>query len=192
MSDFDIIFRGVRDRMEAKGLPKSWFTYGPPQVPQSVGGTRLFMCVDEESGDAILPAHSQRKNPEHVAARALGFKIAIYAHSTREGAGRADHEDIAIRIANMCHVAIERLTKTPGTSTMWRPTRAGFVTLQSSDGWAGRLYEMRFQIDIAVDDVTFTGDAADEATPLAAGTTTLDLEGPGTSSDLPNATTRAN
>jgi hypothetical protein len=194
MSDFATIFYGIRDSMEAKGLPKGWFTYGPPQVPQTRGATRLFLCVDEEAGDAILPARAQRRNPQHVGVRALGFKVSIYAHSTREGADMPHHEGLAVRLANMVHVAIEHLTKQEGTLTMWRPTRVGFVTLPSTDGWAGRLYEFRFQLDVAIDDVTYVGDAAREVSPEAAGTTTLDPDGPVVNPDLPNVTTtmRAN
>src|SRR5688572_19566191 len=104
------IYLATAARLAAKGMPYE-FTYGPPQVPQKVGETRLYMCADDETGDAILPARSQRRNPKQVAIRAIGSRVAILAHSTIAGADRHDHENLAISIANLVHVALDHVIR---------------------------------------------------------------------------------
>jgi hypothetical protein len=196
---FETVYVRVRDWMQGKGLPNGWLTYGRPQVPPGKGATRLFLCPDDDSGDAVGPAKAQRMNPVQVAVRAVGIKLTIYAASTKEGAQAYHHEDLAIRIANLAHVALlrcaERGFRASGvsgtTSTEVRVLRAGFVADASTDAWSGRVYEMRFQVDAPVNDVTYLGEAPAEA-DFAPGTTELEVSGPGTSSDLPTATTRVN
>lgn len=181
------VFIEVKGAVKAKGMPFE-FTYGPPQVPQKVGATRLYMCLDDAAGDQFLGPRGQHRNPKLVDVRAIGVLVRIYASSHLAGAQRHDHEAIAIQIANMVHVALHDVIKS--SKTLFRVQRAGFVPDETTDGWAGRVYEMRLQIDTPVADVSWTGEAAAEF-EFATGATTLDTDGsPAANTDLPTATTR--
>jgi hypothetical protein len=183
------VFNPVRDRLRAKGLPTAIeCIYGPPPVPMKVGATRLYMCTDDEVGDAIGGPKAQRPNPKHVGVRAIGAMVVIYAHSTEQGADRGDHEEIALTIADMVHAALHSVIR--AGKSEFRVTRAGFRADETTDGWAGRVYEMRLSIDTAIEDLTWKGAALPE---VSAPRTTTTLDANGTSStDLPNATTRVN
>lgn len=182
------IFLPVVERVRERGLPTAIpFVYGPPQVPMTVGGTRLFMALDDESGDQYAPTRSQRLNPKHVGIRSIGVRVWIYAHATNQGAHRGDHERIALTIASMVHAAIDVVVQ--AAKTRWTPGRMGFRDDQTTDGWAGRVYEMRFAVDTPIADLTFKGEAAAEF-EFATGATTLDPDGPGAATTLPHATTR--
>lgn len=181
------IFVPVRDAVKAKGMPFE-FIYGPPQLDPNVGGTRIFIATDDDAGDAILPARSQRMNPQLVAVRAIGVRIVILAHSTVAGARRHNHEELALQVANMIHVAIEH--QVAKKKTLWRPLKTGFVSDASTDGWAGRVYVMRLQIDTPVSDLTWVGDDKPTGT-FVNPTTSTQVTGPVASTEsLPTATTR--
>lgn len=183
----DELFLPVRDRVRAKGLPSAIeFTYGPPQVPSKVGGSRLYMNIDDEAGDQIKPTASQRPNPKIVHVRAIGVRVVIYAHDTRQGAHRGHHEAVALNISQMVHAALDSVIN--AAKTRWTPGRYGFVAVEGSDDWAGRAYEMRFTVDTGIEDVTWKGDAAPEvAAPHTRTTHTVNGSG---ASSLPNASTR--
>ena len=192
------IYLGVRDWMLSKGLPKGWLEYGPPRVPEKVGGSRLYVCPDVDSGDVILPSRSQKMNPSLIGVRALGIRFVIFAKDTREGAQLYHHEDLAVRIANLAHVALMRMadrgfvrlgSELSGRTTLARVTRSGFVADETTDAWSGRVYEIRAQVDTPISDVTFKGAAAAEA-EFTTGTTGHGGDGPATNADLPQATTR--
>jgi hypothetical protein len=180
------VFLEVKDAVKAKGMPFE-FTYGPPQVPAKVGATRLYMCLDDLAGDQLLGPRGQHRNPKLVDVRAVGVLVRIYASSTRAGAQRHNHEALGLQIANMVHVALHDVIKS--SKTMFRVNRAGFVPDETTDGWAGRVYDMRLQIDTPVAAVNWVGEAAAEF-EFATGATTLEADGPAASTDLPNATTR--
>lgn len=191
VSIHDDLFAPVRDRLRVKGLPSAIaFEYGPPQVPMKVGATRLWLGIDDEAGDQTSNSpKAQRPNPKHVGVRAIGVRVVIYAHDTRQGAHRGDHETIALAIANMVHAALHAVVRAENTE--WRVTRTGFVADPTTDGWSGRLYEMRFAVDTPISDLTWKGAAAPEVSAPST-KTTLNVEGAGASTDLPNATTRVN
>jgi len=183
----DDLFLPVKERVRARGLPSAIeFTYGEPQIPVKVGGSRLFMHIDDEAGDQIKPTTSQRPNPKLVSVRAVGVRVVIFAHDTRQGAHRGHHEAEALIISQMVHAALDQVVK--AANTRWTPGRYGFVAVEGSEGWAGRAYEMRFTVDTAIEDVTWKGAAAPEYTFTDA-TTTHTRTGAATVS-LPNATTR--
>jgi len=180
------VFLEVRDRCLARGMPFD-FVYGPPQVPAKIGATRLYMGLDEQAGDALLGPRSQHRNPKLVDVRAVGVLVTIYASSTIAGAQRHNHEALGLQIANMVHASLHHVIV--ASKTLFRVTRAGFVADPTTDGWAGRVYEMRLQIDTPVADVKWTGEAAAEA-EFTAGSTTVTTNGPGAPTEVPHATTR--
>lgn len=189
MSSGDLfdLYTQVRDRVKSKGFPFD-FTYDVPPVPASVGGTRLYMCTDDAAGDQVLPPHAPvaRANPKHVGILAVAAKIVIFARSTLNGARRHEHEALALQIVNMVHVAVHEVVL--ASKTRYRVTRYGFVSNESTDGWAGRVYEMRLSLDTPLADVDWLGEAGPEGS-FTTSTTTLAASGVG-ASDVPNATTR--
>lgn len=181
------LYINVRDSVKAKGLPFD-FVYGPPQVPEKVGGTRIFMAHDDEAGDAILPARSQHNNPKQVGVRSIGMRVVIFARDTVEGAQRHEHEALALQLANMVHVALHRAV-TVTHKTLWRMRAVGFAADATTDGWNGRVYVMRFHVDTPIADRTYQGAAKPEGS-FASPVTSLTATGAGAPTDLPSATTR--
>lgn len=179
------LYSQIAAAVKAKGMPFE-FIYGPPQVPTTVGATRLFMARDLDAGDQIGPVRGQRRNAKRVATRAIGVMVRIYAHSTIEGAQRHNHEGLADQIADAVLVAIHNIVRKARAD--YRVVRAGLVPLETTDGWSGVAYEIRFQIDRSVASVSWLGAAQSE------GTFTTPVTAPSTSgpdgSDLPSATTR--
>lgn len=171
--------------LRAKGVPFE-FRYGPQQVPDKVGGTRLEMSRDYGADEAIAPGRDM-KNPRMAAIRRTPAVIRIFARSTLQGAQRHDHERLADTLADMCLAALPAIVRT--AKTTWAKTNAGLVADKTADGWAGVVYEIRFTIDRGVYDTTFAGAAAAEFT-AGAMVTTPDVSGPAANPDLPNATTR--
>lgn len=183
------LFYGLRTALAAKGVPAE-ILYGPTQVPPAVGATRIQFLRDP-SGDGQLPVRGAHRNPRHVATRASGCLVRIFARDTTEGATRAEHEDLADRIVDQVHSEIHKLVG--AARAQWRITKQGFVDVASTDGWAGALYEFGFQVERGVADVMWPpGGAASEFTMLAKTTVTaIDTsDSPGGSSELPGATTR--
>lgn len=180
------IFVQLRDALAAKGVPFQ-ITYGPPQTPMKVGDTRLAFFRDYTAGDAIGPRKSQHQNPRQIATRSMTFVVRIYAQSTKPAAARWEHEEIAEQLADAVHVALHDIALRG--RTLMRIGRMGYVQDDTSDGWLGVVYEIRFQIDRGVADLTWTGEAAPEAI-AGSMSTSLDVDGPGAATDLPSATTR--
>ena len=182
------IFMQLRASLKAKGVPFEC-VYGPTPVPAKVGATRIQMLRDYDAGDQVLPTTSQHRNPRVFAARGMGALVRIHAQSTIAGAQRHDHEDLADAIVDQVQVELYKIVR--AAKTIWRVTRAGLVADATTDGWAGVVYEIHFQIDRGVRDVDWLGNADGEMTMTATtATTTPQTTGPGASTNLPTATTR--
>lgn len=181
------IFVLLRAALKAKGMPFE-IVYGPSQVPDKVGGTRIEMSRDYESGDRVLPGKADTRNPPMVAVRAMSSRIRIFARDTIEGAQRHNHERLAERIADMIHASLIPICRE--SKTQWRVIRAGFVSDATSDGWAGVVFDLRIEIDRGVYAFpNWTQAELDEVDAQGIGATTLTTSGNG-STDLPSATTR--
>ena len=183
----ELVYIPVRDAVKAKGLPYG-FLYAEHQVPEKVGTTRLFFELDAEAGDRAAPTRSQRKNGKRVGVRAVGCRVVIFASSAKEGAQRSDHEALALQIANMVQVSLHHVVLR--AKTLWRMRAVGFAADQTTDGWAGRVYVMRFEIDTPVADLTWRGDEKPEGS-LGGAASILNAAGNGVATSLPSATTRA-
>jgi hypothetical protein len=185
-ADLDLA-RPLQAATRAKGMPFD-VVYGPTPVPATIGGTRVQMFVDLSSGDMFGPARSQRPNPRQYAVQAVSMVVHVFAKATTGGAARHDHERLANAIVQQVYVELHKLVR--NAPSEWRITRAGFVTDPAlTDGWAGVVYELRFQVDVGIVDVSWTEDAAGTGT-FAHALTTLDTTGsPAPTMDLPSATT---
>jgi hypothetical protein len=185
------VFLALRTALKGKGVPFEC-VYGAQQVPDKVGATRIDFARDYEAGDQVGSPRSTHKNPGHPATRALAGRVRILAKSTKANATRGDHEQIADNVFDQVYVELHKIIVKANTT--WRVQRATFLPDPTTDGWNAVVYEFRFSIDAPVVDVTWTGEAAAEATVGGAHgvaiATELDATGPDTSTDLPNATTR--
>ena len=184
------LFLTTKATLKANGVPFEC-VYGPQPVPDKVGGTRIEFQRDTTAGDQMHPPRSQMVNPRQYAVRAMGVLIRIFARATLAGAQRHDHERVAEKLADQVYIGLYKAVR--AAKTMMRVVRAGFVSdsPDTPDNWSGVVYELRVQVDRGVHDLTWTDDAAAEATLSAtSGATSLDLDGPGVSTSLPNATTR--
>ena len=179
----------IVERLRAKGLPTAIeVTYGPPVVPAKGGGTRIYMHEDDDAGDQVGAKRSQKANPRGVGIRSVGIKFVIFAHDTRQGADIGDHTALARQLADMIAAAVHIVVRRD-LKSLYSAGRAGFVAIETGDGWAGRAYAMTFAVDTRISDLTWKGAAAPEGS-FTTGATTLSASGPGVSTDLPSATTR--
>lgn len=182
------VFGLLRTSLKAKGVPFEC-AYGPQQVPDTVGATRIEMFRDYQSGDQINAPRGVHRNPRMVRTRVVSAVIRIFAREPVKGAMRHEHERLADRLADLCMVSlhdIAREQRVPLTVT-----RAGLVSDETTDGWAGVVYEIRLTVERGVFDRTYQGAANAEATLTAASvSTSVDVDGPGANPELPTATTR--
>lgn len=175
----------LKAALTAKGVPYE-VVYGPTATPPKVGATRIQILRDYDAGDQVLGPRSQHVNPRQFSVRAMGAMARIHATSTLAGAQRHNHEALADAIVDQLQIELYRIAR--DNKTLIRFVRAGLASDQTADGWAGVVYELRFQIDRGVRDTKWTGKAAPEGS-FAGTATTLALDGSGTSKDLPTATT---
>lgn len=178
------LYLTIRAALKAKGVPFEC-VYGPTQVPPNVGASRIQFLRDYDAGDAPAPPRARVPNPRMIAVRATSGIVRIHAQSTIAGAQRHDHEDLADRIVDQVHVELHKAVA--AAKTLYRVTRLSLVSDDSTDGWAGVVYEIHFQVDRGVYDRTWTGEAMHEAAPTIV--TTLTADGP-PAVELPSATTR--
>lgn len=179
----DSLFVPLRDALKAKGVPFE-LAYGPTQVPPNVGASRIQLMSDPQ-GDAPTAPRARFVNPRVAVARLSAGVVRIHAMSTIAGARRLDHEALANRIVDHVHTELHRVVAR--AKSILHVTRLGFVADDTTDGWAGCVYELRFQVERASADTTWTGAAGDTASPAIV--TTLAASG-AVAADLPSATTR--
>jgi hypothetical protein len=184
-STIHAVYVHLAAELKAKGVPFE-IAYGPTQVPPKVGASRIVVQHDHEAGDQNLGPRSQMKNPRQYAVRAMGGLVRIHAMATVESATRGDHERIANILADLVTVALIRIARRAKTEQ--RIVREGFAVDATTDGWAGALYEIRFQFDRGVHDVTYQGAAMPEG-EVAHTSTSMTTSGPAAAA-LPTATTR--
>ena len=181
------VFVLMRAALKAKGVPFE-ILYGPPQVPLKVGDTRIEFFRDYATGDSLDAPRGVHRNPRMVRRRLVAVCVRIFARSTLTGARRHDHEDLADQLADMVTVALHDIAREQRIPLQIQ--RGGFAQDETTDGWAGVVYELRFKVERGVFDVTFKGAAATEAALTAtSGRTDVALDGPGMPDGLPGATT---
>ena len=186
----DEVFFLLKAAFKAKGVPYE-LVYGPTQVPPQIGASRIQILRDVDGGDIVQAGRARFPNPKMFAVRASGAMVRIHASSTIGGAQRYDHERLADAIVDQVQVELFKIVR--NAKTEWRVLKAGFVIDPNlPDGWAGVVYELRFQIDRGVTDVSWVGDKAAEGTFTGGAATSLDTSGSPSpaSKQLPNATTR--
>jgi hypothetical protein len=174
--------------LKAKGVP---FTceYGPNPVPSSVGATRIYMMRDYGADEALQPPRGRFDASRMFAVRGVPAVVRIFAKSTAGGATRADHEALADSIADQVQTELHKAIR--ALKTIYAFTRAGLVEDETTDGWAGAVYEIRLTVDRGVRDALWVPDTG--ATMTMTKTTTVNAlapTGPGEHSGLPAATTR--
>ncbi len=179
------VFSEIRDRAKANGMPFE-FTFGQPQVPQKVGTTRLYMSTVPQA-DQMRGARANQRNPKRQNVRAVGVAVRIFASSHLAGAQRHNHESLALQVAAIVDSALHYVVRK--SKTLYESGAVGFVDDATTDGWAGVVYEARYAIDVPVAAVKWTGEAAAEF-EFETGTTSMDVDGPGVPTGLPNASTR--
>jgi hypothetical protein len=175
--------------LKAKGVPFD-VVYGPPPIPASVGATRIYVARDYEANEQMQPPRGRFANARMYAVRGVPAVVHIFAKATMDGARRADHERLADQIADEVQVELHKIIR--AIPTIYAFTRAGLVADDTTDGWAGVVYEVRFTADRGVRDVSWVGGKAGEMTMTATtAQTALDTtSSPAPTTDLPTATTR--
>ena len=161
------IAKKLQDAIKAKGCPLR-VVYGP-EFPAPVAQTdsHIVMSMDRQAGDKFNPTRSQHLNPRVFHVRAVGAVIRIYACSPLAGAAVQDHERMANAVVDVIACALRVIAAASRMPINY--TAAGFMTAEALqqtklDRWAGVVYEIKFTVDRAVQDTTYQGAVAEEAT----------------------------
>lgn len=182
-----LLFVKLSDALKAKGVPYEC-VYGPTPVGQKVGATRIQVLRDYDANEGTAAPRGRFVNPRNVATRSVPAVVRIFAKSVIAGAQRHDHERLADKIADQVQVELHKAVR--ASNTTHNVVRAGLVSDDTTDGWAGVVYEIRFAVDRGVADTSWVGDAAGEMTMTATtAQTALNASGPPAGTDLPSATT---
>ena len=177
----------LRTALTAAGVPYP-VVYGPEQLGQTVmAKPHIVLERDRQSGDALRPPTTHRRNPRLDHVRAIGATLRVFARSTTAAPGPGDHEREADRIVDQCLVALRGIVS--ARRTMWELRSAKLLTVEEAEAigletWPGVIYEVRFAVDRGV---TALGWAEAAAAAGAAGTNAADeslgfggAHGPGT------------
>ena len=179
------ISREIADKLVTRGVPFP-VVYGPEREVRTnlgVGRNRIVIQRDDQSGDPVGPARSQRQNPRMVGLRSVGVVVRIYAQSTVEGAQRHDHERLADRVEDAFEVVLKQVVGARDTLYRWRTPprflRADELAMQGLGVWPGVVYESRLEIDRGVYDTTYADGSAPGEFALAdvASSTTVTVNG---------------
>ena len=175
--------------LKAKGVPFDC-VYGPSPVPSTVGATRVYVMRDYSADEALQPPRVRSESPRQFAVRGVPMVVRIFAKATMGGAALYDHEALADSIADQVQTELHKIIR--AIPTLYTPVRAGLTSdLETTDGWAGAVYEIRMTVDRGVFDTRWVPDAGAAMTMTA--TTTVNAispTGPGVHSGLPTASTR--
>lgn len=175
-------------KLKAKGVPFD-VAYGPPPVPSTVGATRVYVMRDYNADEALQPPRKRSDSPRQFAVRGTPAIVRIFAKATMGGAARHDHEALADKIADQVQTELHKAIR--AIPTIYAFTRAGLVEDETTDGWAGVVYEIRLTVDRGVADTLWVADSGATMTMTKdTAVTTIAPTGPGEHSGLPTATTR--
>jgi hypothetical protein len=151
------IAQELKDALVTKGCPVS-VVYGPERKDQALNHPRFVIERDRTAGDKHTGARSQRANPRQVDTRAIGCVCRMFAKSSIEGAGVWNHERDADQMVD--HFTVQMTSIVQMRHTLWRITSAKFMTADELafaglETWPGVVYEIKFEIDRGVADVTW-------------------------------------
>lgn len=176
------IHKEVATELKAQGCPLP-VVYGPERqgVGTALGVTRVVIERDRSRGDVPKPGRARTFNPRMVAIRSMGAVCRIYARSTLTGAAGHDHERLADQAVDQITIALYKVVGR--RQSEWSVSSAKLLTveelaLRGLEVWPGVVYEMRFAVDRAVFDATWTDEAAEElavADDLIVSTTKVSL-----------------
>lgn len=175
--------------LKAKGVPFD-VVYGPSPVPSTVGATRVYVMRDYGADEALQPPRARKEAPRMFAVRGVPMLVRIFARATAESAMLAEHEALADALADQVQTELHKIIR--AIPTLYALTRAGLVSdMETTDGWAGAVYEIRLTVDRGVFDTLWIPDTGGTMT-MTKDTTVNAIAptGPGEHSGLPTATTR--
>jgi hypothetical protein len=148
--------------LAAKGCPYSVID-GPENFGTVTWGRPRI--VIEHDDDAFSFVRSQRPNPKQRHTVRCGYKLTIYAQSTKSGAQWFEHLRLAEHVRDMVLVAMDRVAA--ARKNEWEPKSGKFITpddLTGAEIAAGAVYQIAFTFDRGVQDVTWAGAAKPETT----------------------------
>ena len=182
------IFLQLKAALAAKGVPFD-VAYGPSPVASTVGATRVYVSRDYNADETLQPPRARFDASRMFAVRGTPAVVRIFAKAVLAGAQRHDNEHLADAVADQVQTELHKIIR--AIPTLYAFTRAGLVADETTDGWAGVVYEIRLVVDRGVRDSLWVPDSGETMTMTA--TTTVNAlapTGPGEHSGLPAATTR--
>ena len=160
------IAKEVATALTAKGVPYG-VVYGPERAPASVNETRIVFERDRRATDEFAPPMSPKANPARFGVRWQAVQIWVYAQSTEPGADAKDHERIAEQLVDKLSIALTRVVAT--RKNQLRIASAHYLGAEELvqlelEQWQGVVYQISCAISRSVDDTTWAGAKAAEAT----------------------------
>lgn len=156
------IAKELRAELEAQGVPFA-VVYGPERTRStSIDRERIVLAYVREAGsDSYAPPRSQRFDPKCRWICKTSCALRIYAQARVAGATVQDHDRRVLAVRDKAVVAMDKIAN--ARRNAWAPTAGGLVLpddLAASEAWPGAVYEMRFDIERAVHDYNWAGEAA--------------------------------
>lgn len=148
-----------------------------PEVGRSNAVTRERIVIQRDRGEAerIVGAKGTGRNPRHAFDRVLAAKVTIYAQEPRPGALYFEHERRCDHITDLVLVALQKVlvARKNGGWAIGAGRWVDIDDLAKSDRPNLVAYEIPFSVPRAVEDRTWAGAAASEATLGGVGGVTI-------------------
>ena len=160
------VTREVHTALQAQGVPYA-VVYGPERAPASVNETRIVIERDRRASDSFAPPMSPALNPRRFGLRWQAVQAWVFAQSTLDGAGVHDHERIAEQLVDKLTIALTRAVVS--RKDQLRFTSAHYLGAEEAqllglEAWQGVIYQLSCEISRSVDDTSWAGAKAVEAT----------------------------
>lgn len=139
-----------------------------PELGNSNAVTRERIVIERDRGEAepVAGPKGTGRNPRHAFDRVLAAKVTIYAQEPRPGALYFEHERRCDHIADLVLVALEKvlISRKDGGFSIGAGRWVDIEDLAKSKRPSMVAYEIPFTVRRAVEDRTWAGVAATEAT----------------------------
>ena len=185
----------MRQRLEEQKVPYYQLRNGPEKADSLPSAEpHIVLMRDDAAGDSFIsPPGTSAVNPSTFKVQQMGMELLVFARGAVRGASTLDHEDQGDCVVKQVLRALYHILR----RRRWEIRRGAYLTKAQVEeldyvGWPGRIYQLLFAINVALDDVDYQGDALEEF-PVGQGGVTFGLDtevdGGQGGKELPKATT---
>lgn len=155
----------LRNRLKEQRVPFYQLRDGPEQTTNlPTAEPHIVLQRDDNSGDAFIrPPGTSAVNPSAFRVLQIGLECLVFARGAVAGSSTLDHEDAGDAVVHQIMRALYHTL----TRRRWEVRRAGYLSkAQVAElgygGWPGRIYQLLFTINVALEDTDYQGAALEE------------------------------